>query len=142
MEHIVWGKEPRFYKLGQSMDMIGWRQFMEGMVSSEVLTIQADCVALGGCSLSLDNWMKGLSAKLLEVTHGQWLYRNILIHDTVSGLKAVERKEDLQKAIEEEIEVGGPGLDKQDRYLLGINLEDFVGRGIILLARCDTSGQG
>ena len=125
MEHIVWGKGPRFYKLGQSMDMIGWRQFMEGLVSSEVLTIQADCVAFGGCSLSLDNWTKGISIKLLEVTHGQWLYRNMLIHDTVSGLQDVERKEDLQKAIKEEIEVGGAGLDKQDRYLLEINLEDL-----------------
>ena len=49
----------------------------------------------------------------------------MLIHDTVSGLKAAERKEDLQKAVEEEIEVGGAGLDKQDRYLLEINLEDL-----------------
>ena len=98
---------------------------MEEMVLSEVSTIQADCVALGGCSLSLDNWMKELSVKLVEVTRGQWIYRNMLIHDTVSGLKAVEREEDLQKAIKEEIEVGGAGLDKQDRYLLEINLEDL-----------------
>ena len=90
-----------------------------------VLTIKADCVALGGCSLSLDNWMKGLSIKLLEIIHGQWLYRNMLIHDTASGMKAVERKEDLQKAIEEEIEVGGARLEKQDGYLLEINLEDL-----------------
>ena len=55
MDHIVWGKGPRFYKLGQSMGMIWWRLFMEGLVSSEVLTIQADCVALGGYLLSLDN---------------------------------------------------------------------------------------
>ena len=48
---------------------------MEGMVSSDALIIQEDCVALGGYSFSLDNWMKGLSVKLLEVTHGQWLYR-------------------------------------------------------------------
>ena len=28
MEQIVWGKGPRFYKLGQSMDKIGWRRYM------------------------------------------------------------------------------------------------------------------
>ena len=28
-----------------------------------------------------------------EATHGQWLYRNMLVHDTVSGLKVAERKE-------------------------------------------------
>ena len=58
---------------------------MEGMISSEALVIQAEYVDLGGCSLFLDNWAKGLAIKLLEATHGQWLYRNMLVHDTVSG---------------------------------------------------------
>ena len=70
---------------------------MEGMISSEALAIQAECVELGGCLLSLDNWVKGLDIKLLEATHGQWLYRNILVHDTVSGLKAAKMKEELQR---------------------------------------------
>ena len=69
MEHIVWDKGSRFYNLGQLMDKIGWRQYMEGMISSEALVIQAECVDLGGCSLSLENWAKGLAIKLLEATH-------------------------------------------------------------------------
>ena len=63
------------------------------MISSEALVIQAECVDLGGCLLLLDNWANGLAIKLLEATHGQWLYRNMLVHDTVSGLKAAESKE-------------------------------------------------
>ena len=125
MEHIVWDKGLRFYKLGQSMNKIGWRRYMEGMISSEALIIQVECVDLGGCSLSLDNWAKGLATKLIEATHGQWLYRNMLVHDTVSGLKAAERKEELQRKIEYQIELGGEGLYEQDRYLLEINLEDL-----------------
>ena len=74
---------------------------MEGMILSEALVIQAECVDLGGCSLSLDNWAKGLAIKLLEATHGQWLYINMLVHDTVSGLKTAERKEELQREIED-----------------------------------------
>ena len=98
---------------------------MEGMISSEALEIQAECVDLGGCSLSLDNWEKGLSMRLLEATHGQWLYRNMLVNDTVSGLKEAERKEEQQREIEAQIELGGAGLDDQDRYMLQINLEDL-----------------
>ena len=45
--------------------------------------------------------------------------------DTVSSLKEAERKEELQKEIEDQIELGGLGLDEQDRYLLEINLEDL-----------------
>ena len=47
--------------------------------------------------------MKGLAINLLEATHGKWLNRNILVHDTVSGLKASERKEELKREIEEQI---------------------------------------
>ena len=74
------------------MDKIGWRRYMEGMISSEALVIQAECVDLGGCSFLLDSWAKVLAKNLLEATHVQWIYRNMLVHDTVSGLKAAERK--------------------------------------------------
>ena len=76
---------------------------MEGMISSEALVIQAECVDLGGCSLFLENWSKGLAIKLLEGTQGQWLYRNMLMYNTVSGLKAAESKEELQREIEDQI---------------------------------------
>ena len=125
MDHIVWDKGPQFYKLGQSMDKIGWRRYMEGMILLEALAIQAECVDLVGCSLLLDNCAKGLGIKLLESTHGQGLYRNMLVHDTVIGLKAAERKEKLQREIEDQIELGGAVLDNQNRYLLEINLEDL-----------------
>ena len=46
----------------------------------------------------------------------------MLVHDTVSGLKAAERKEELQREIEDRIELGGAGLYEQDRYLLENNL--------------------
>ena len=48
---------------------------MEGMFTKEMMPIQADYVELGECTLTLDKWVQGLVVKLLEVTHGQWLYR-------------------------------------------------------------------
>ena len=48
MDHIVCDKGSQFYKLGQSMDKIGWRRYMEVMILSEALVIQAECVDLGG----------------------------------------------------------------------------------------------
>ena len=49
----------------------------------------------------------------------------MLVHDTVSGLKAGERKEELQREIEDQIQLVGVGLYVKDRYLLEINLEDL-----------------
>ena len=47
------------------------------------------------------------------------------MHDLVGGLKAVKRKQELQAEIERQVELGGDGLDEQDKYLLEINLEDL-----------------
>ena len=49
------------------------------MISKEVLEIQAEFTAVGVGSMTTDNWANGLTIKLLKITHGQWLYRNVYI---------------------------------------------------------------
>ena len=49
----------------------------------------------------------------------------MLVYDTMSGVKAAERKKELQREIEYQIELGVAGLDDQDIYLLVMNLEDL-----------------
>ena len=51
-------------------------------------------------------WAQLLVTKLLEVTHGQWLYRNIQVHGTSTGELATQRKEKLQKLIGDQLELG------------------------------------
>ena len=74
------------------MDSIELCRYIEGMVSSEILGIQKDFVDFGRCSLLLDVWAKELVMKLLEITHGQWLYRNMEAHNAVNGLKGMEKR--------------------------------------------------
>ena len=69
--------------------------------------------------------MSGLIIKLLEVTHGQWLYRNIQVHDIVSGVEATLRKEEILMEIEKQQELGTEGLAEEDKYLMEINLDDL-----------------
>ncbi len=63
--------------------------------------------------------------KLLELTHGQWLYRNVQVHDAATGTLATKKKEEIQRWIEDQIELGKEGLDEKDHYLLEVNLEDL-----------------
>jgi hypothetical protein len=63
--------------------------------------------------------------KLLEATHGQWLYRCIQIHDRNKGTQATLRKEELQKEIEDQRDMGYDGLLEEDQFLEGVNLEDL-----------------
>ena len=98
---------------------------MEGMVSKEMLKIQDDYHAFYGGTYDALGWTEQLVIRLLEVTHGQWLYRNVLVHDQVSGVLATQRKERLQTEIEQELLLGGEGLEEADRFLLEINMEDL-----------------
>ena len=60
--------------------------------------------------------------KLLKATHGQWLYWNVQIHDTVLGTQVTIRKEAIQKKIEEQMELGEAGLLEEDNWMLEVNL--------------------
>ncbi len=73
--------------------------------------------------------------KLLEATHGQWIYRNVQIHDSVAGTQVTLWKEEIQQEIEEQMELGKAGLLKEDHWMVEVNLGDgnyFRGTGGIL----------
>ena len=63
--------------------------------------------------------------KLIEVTHGQWLYRNVHVHDKVAGVHATRRKEELRKEIIDQLHIGEERLGEEDKYLLEINLDNL-----------------
>ena len=93
MKDIVVNRTSCLYPLAQSQDLIGWRRFMEGVISKEITGIQKSYLALSIYHLSIERWMKGLITKFLEVTHGQWLYRNVHAHNSISGTIATLHKE-------------------------------------------------
>ena len=100
MKDIVGNRTHRLYPLEQLQDLIGWRRFMEGMISKEITCIQKSYLALSSYHLIIESWTTGLITKLLEVTHGQWLHRNVHVHDSISGTSATLHKEDIQMEIE------------------------------------------
>ena len=104
MTYVLQGTGRRYNKLESSHDLIGWRRFMEGIVSKEMLVIQQEYLDLRGARgtpTTLIYWAKDLILKLIEITHGQCLYQNVHVHDTVTGLHATHIKEYLQKEIED-----------------------------------------
>ena len=125
MTSIASGLGERYVTLGESQDHIGWRRFLEGMISREILPIQEDYMALSGSRGSIDEWAKELITRLLECTHGQWLYRNVHVHDHISGTHANRRKEALRRKIEEFMETADGNLAEEDKYLLEINFDNW-----------------
>ena len=95
------------------------------MISKEIVSLQNQWLIVNGSELSLEKWATGLVTKLLEITHGQWLYRNLVVHDEVSGVLANKRKEELMMRIEEVQGMGGEELTEEEKLLVEVNLEDL-----------------
>lgn len=70
--------------------------------------------------VSIRQWAEVLVIKLLR-----WLYRNVHVHDFKTRDLASKRKEELRKALEDQIELVEEGLAHEDEYLLDINLGDL-----------------
>jgi hypothetical protein len=53
---------------------------MEGMISWELVELQKYALIETESRMSVETWARELIIKLLEITHGQWLYRNVVVH--------------------------------------------------------------
>jgi hypothetical protein len=73
--------------------------------------------------MSLEKWLSGLITRLLEITHGQWINRNFIVHDPVLGIITTAKKEELPWEIERQRKLGDAGLLEEDKYLAEVNLE-------------------
>ena len=115
-----------FLSMALEQDLIGWRRFMEGMICSSMRRIQADFAETVVSNLSITRWASGLTIRLLEATHGQWLYRCVQTHDSVAGTLATMKKEQLQIEIERQKDMGiGEDWEREDQFLAEVNLEDL-----------------
>ena len=125
MGEICRGLSVRYQLMAEAQDEIGWRRFMEGMISKRLVCLYAEQQEHTGEGLSTEKWASQLVIRLLEVTHGQWVYRNILVHDEACGALRTREKEQLQADIEEQMELGFDGFVAMDRPLATVELEDL-----------------
>ncbi len=119
------GYDGLYRQMAKAQDTIGWRRFMEGMVCREIRVIETTHTALSGSRTNAEKWTVELITKLLEVTHGQWLYHNIQVHDKVTGTLAMLRKEEIQMEIEWQQALETVGLLDEDCHLGEWNLGDL-----------------
>jgi hypothetical protein len=125
MQEICCRMESRYQVMAEDQDTIKWRRFMEGMLSWHLVGLQANHHALTGEGLQPLSWASQLVIRLLEVTHGQWIYCNIQVHDEAQGMLRTQEKERLQRDIEEQMELGFEGFLEMDQPLANIPLEDL-----------------
>jgi bifunctional N-acetylglucosamine-1-phosphate-uridyltransferase/glucosamine-1-phosphate-acetyltransferase GlmU-like protein len=125
MTEICRGMDNRYRRVAEEQDAIGWRKFMEGMICCVLRGLQEIYTTIEGSNVTGEQWATGVIIKLLETTHGQWLYRCVQVHDRFSGIQATQQEEELQRAIEAQQEMGWEDMTEEDQYLAEVNLEDL-----------------
>ena len=123
MRAAACGLGSMFGRLAQSQDKIGWRRFMEGMISKTAVEIQQAHYNLWRVKKSAGRWAQGLAIKLMEATHGQWMYRNVQVHDATQGEERTKRKEELRNATTRQLDLGAEDLEEDDQYLMELVLK-------------------
>jgi hypothetical protein len=114
-----------YLQMACNQDAIGWQRFMEGMIATQMREIQCQYHISEGTQTNPERWAQGLILKLLEATHGQWLYQNVQIYEAVLGTQVTIRKEAIQKKMEEQMELGEAGLLEEDNWMLEVNPWDL-----------------
>ncbi len=115
-----------FREYAASQDVIGWDNFIMGMISHKLLDIQSTYFHTAGESYCATRWIAGLITHLLQVTHTQWIYRCVLVHDRNTGVLILAHKEDSLKEIEHQLALGPEGLHEENRFLLECNFNDIT----------------
>ncbi len=71
-------------------------------------------------------WISGLITQLLQVTHTQWIYQCVLVHNPTTGMLVSAQKEELLKEIEHQLSLGPESLAEKDRFLLECNFDSII----------------
>jgi hypothetical protein len=78
----------------KSQDIIGYCNFMEGYVLTHFYAMQNFHLAMSSSYLNGATWAKQFISKLLHVTHSQWIFHNISLHDKINGYLHKKKSEE------------------------------------------------
>jgi hypothetical protein len=89
-----------------SQDKIGWGNFKMGMISSKLISIQKSHLRLYMPHQLPEKWAAGLITQLLQVTHAQWIYQCLLVHDHTSRTLITLHKTQLLEEVANQLSMG------------------------------------
>jgi hypothetical protein len=91
---------PKLNAHAESQDHISWKNFTKGHISTQFYEIQTFHLAMSSSYLNGSDWTKQFITKILQITHSQWIYQNILLHNKHQGYLHNKKSEELMKEME------------------------------------------
>ena len=113
------------YRLAVAQDVIGWDNFMEGKVSLLFHDLQQEHLIGSSSRLTASDWTTQFITRLLHITHGQWIYRNISRHHRRHGLLEQAERKSLLREIDQYMQVAPEDVPEESRFLLEIDFQQI-----------------
>jgi hypothetical protein len=111
--------------LAQSQDMIGYCNFMEGHILTHFYEIQNFHRAMSSSFLKGTNWAKQFISKILHVTHSQWIFHNISLHNKINGYLHKKKSEEIALELELLAGIALEDVPVESQFLLEINFSEL-----------------
>ena len=124
------GEMPRtsvdFQRFARQQDLIPWRAFMEGKVSTALFRLQESALTHSSSTMTIGSWAKKFTTHLLHITHAQWVLRNVILHDTSVGYRMECRRTALLREIDALLTTDPQSLPEGRRYLLEMDFSSLL----------------
>ena len=114
---------PSMKRIAASQDKIGWRNFMEGRVSKRLFAMQHLHLSTSPSFLNGGDWMKTFISKVLHISHSQWIFRNITLHDRNRGVLRLQDRVAILREIEHLMLTEKSHLPSDCAFLLEFDLD-------------------
>ena len=117
--------EKEFSNLTQTMDKVGWYNFMEGKIPKEIIRLQEDYYRKSQSLKTVKFWGPQLVLQLLGIVRTQWLYRCEVINKRDKDGLLKQEASLLRISIRNEYRIGDTGLLDEDKYLFSYDLSSI-----------------
>ncbi len=116
---------PQFKALAKSQDLIGWRDFTEGNISTYFYTIQSFHLKISSSYFNGRDWTKQFIYKHLQIMHSQWIYQNISLRDRMHGLLHKKKADKIIKEIDLLLDLAPVDVPEASQFLLEANFSEL-----------------
>lgn len=116
---------PSMMQLAISQDIIGWREFMEGRISTHFHKIQEMHLTRVSSHMTAPQWASALISKILHITQSQWIFRNFMLHNKSHGYLRMSRQLDILMEIEQLMEVSQDEVPEDRQFLLEFDIHEL-----------------
>ena len=120
------GMSSAMHRVAASQDKIGWREFMEGKISKEIVSIQRLHCARSPGTMNGDDWTRHFLGRILQLSHSQWIFRNITLHDRSRGILKLQRRREILLEVDRLMEVDTTELPQESQFLLEMDFNSLI----------------